>query len=399
MRTIFSFLHFLIKVTLLLAGTVAVVFVFATIQGESWISFGDASNISIGPPRPWIDRFLFDSERNALSAQLQTRADEINSPFSADPGLLSFSVTTGETAEAVAQKLQAMDLISDAQLFTDLLHYNEIDTQLQTGDYQLRRNLSMRQIGEALYGGRSAQSTVTIFPGWRLEQVAQSLHINGVMDANRFYRVAARGSRVDHFILSNRPSGQSYEGYLFPGTYYLLENSTPEELIELMLDNMARQLPPNAKALARQQGLTLYQALTLASIIEREVALDKERPLVASVYLNRLSSHTAQQYLQADPTVQYAMGYQEDANQWWKSPVSLDEYSAVDDPYNTYLYPGLPPGPIANPSLESILAVLKPAQTNYMFFVCRRPGCEGGEHIFAETYEEHLQNVAAYYQQ
>ncbi len=91
------------------------------------------------------------------------------------------------------------------------------------------------------------------------------------------------------------------------------------------------------------------------------------------------------------------MGYQSETDQWWKTPVSLEEYDAVDSPYNTYLYPGLPPGPIANPGLASIMAVLQPAETDYFFFVCRRPRCEGGEHVFARTYEEHLENVATYY--
>jgi UPF0755 protein len=103
--------------------------------------------------------------------------------------------------------------------------------------------------------------------------------------------------------------------------------------------------------------------------------------------------------LQADPTVQYAMGYQPNADQWWKTPVTLDEYKQIDSPYNTYLYPGLPPGPIDSPSLASILAVLQPAESNFHFFVCGRPGCEGGQHVFAATYQEHLQNVAAYFGQ
>lgn len=238
---------------------------------------------------------------------------------------------------------------------------------------------------------------VTIFAGWRQEQVAQSLHLNGAMDANRFYRVSQQGRAVNHPLLTDHPAGQSYEGYLFPGTYTVQPDTTPAQLITMMLDNLARQLPPNAVELARQQGLTLYQAITLASIVEREAALDSERPLIASVYLNRLRSDGAEALLQADPTVQYAMGYQKATNQWWKSPVSLEEYTVVDSPYNTYLHPGLPPGPIASPGLPSIYAVLYPASTNYRFFVCRWPGCEAGEHVFAATFDEHLQNVAAYY--
>ena len=240
--------------------------------------------------------------------------------------------------------------------------------------------------------------TITVFAGWRLEEIAQSLIINNVMDGQEFYRIAKKGIGVSHPLLDHRPLNQSYEGYLFPGTYHLSENPTPEELIGMMLDRLARQLPSNAvHNWPRQQGLTLHEALIVASIVQREAALDSERPIIASVYLNRLKPDSPVRLLQADPTVQYAMGYQEDTGQWWKSPVSLAEYSEVDDAYNTYLYSGLPPGPIANPSIESIMAVLQPAQTNYLYFVCANPGCAGGNHTFAATYTEHLQNVAVYY--
>ena len=114
--------------------------------------------------------------------------------------------------------------------------------------------------------------------------------------------------------------------------------------------------------------------------------------MIAGVYLNRV----ARMKLQADPTVQYAMGYQPDTDRWWKSPMNLDEYARVNSPYNTYLYPGLPPGPIASPSLESILAVLEPAKHDYLFFVAEPGGT--GRHAFARTYEEHLKNVARYRQ-
>lgn len=250
-------------------------------------------------------------------------------------------------------------------------------------------------LNPALDGQHPGQLIVP--PGWRLEQLAEYLAQAGIMDGNEFLRAARAGTMVDHPLLADRPPGHSYEGYLFPGAYSLPNQPTPQDLIARMLGQMGQELPSNAFDLARQQGLTFHQVLTLASIVERETKLDGERPLVASVYLNRLRASRDFPYLQADPTVQYAMGYQPRADQWWKTPVTLDEYKQVNSPYNTYLYPGLPPGPIDSPSLASILAVLQPAETNYHFFVCGQPGCEGGQHVFAATYEEHLQNVAAYF--
>jgi UPF0755 protein len=242
-------------------------------------------------------------------------------------------------------------------------------------------------------------TTVVIYPGWRLEEIAQSLLVNNIMDGQQFYRLTKQGANVDHNYLNALSPDDSYEGYLFPGIYNLPAGATPEDLIMQMVTHLADSLPPNAAVLAERQGLTLHEAIILASIVEREAALDNERPLIASVYLNRLQGKTGHRLLQADPTVQYAMGYQEGTGQWWKSPVSLDEYSGVDDPYNTYLYEGLPPGPICNPGLSSIMAVLNPARTDYVYFVCANPGCAGGEHVFADSYDDHLRNVAAYYEQ
>jgi UPF0755 protein len=257
------------------------------------------------------------------------------------------------------------------------------------------QEVSRPEFTQPFYAGNS----VTVPPGWRLEQLADYLSTQGVMDGNLFAQQAQQGTVVNHAILADRPGGQSYEGYLFPGVYPISEQADPATLISLMLNQMAQELPGDLFSLAGQQGLTFYQVLTLASIVERETSLAEERPIVASVYLNRLKPGSGAPYLQADPTVQYAMGYQPASQQWWKTPVSLDEYELVESPYNTYLYPGLPPGPIASPSQASIMAVLQPAQTNYLFFVCRWPGCQDGQHNFAATYEEHLQNVAIYLEQ
>ena len=243
------------------------------------------------------------------------------------------------------------------------------------------------------------QPVGNIPPGWRREQIAEYLNATGKVDGNRFLTLTSSGTVVNHPLLADRPAGASYEGYLLPGNYDLSTINTPEALIAQMLSNLATQLPPNAVDLARQQGLTFYEALIVASIVERETLLVSEQPVVASVYLNRLNPAYGEPYLNADPTVQYAMGYQPGTGQWWKSPVTLEEYQQVNSPYNTYLHTGLPPGPIANPGISSIMAVLQPANTDYLFFVCRYQNCKGGEHTFATSYQEHLQNVSNYYGQ
>ena len=159
------------------------------------------------------------------------------------------------------------------------------------------------------------------------------------------------------------------------------------------MQNFARLVVPvyQQAAAAGNTRLSLHEVLTMASIIEREAVLDQERPIIAGVYLNRLQNGMK---LDADPTVQYAMGYQPATRQWWKTPVSLEEYGAVDSPYNTYLHEGLPPGPIASPGIQSIRAVLSPAKHDYLYFVALPAG--SGRHAFSSTYEEHLENVRRY---
>jgi UPF0755 protein len=176
------------------------------------------------------------------------------------------------------------------------------------------------------------------------------------------------------------------EGFLFPDTYHLTQDSQPADLVSTMLETFDERVDPELRAAFAQQGLTLYRAVTLASIVEREAIVPDERPLIASVFLNRLAQGIK---LDADPTVQYALGRQPDGT-WWKPVLTLEDLQ-FDSPHNTYLYAGLPPSPIANPGLESLRAIAFPETSPYLYF---RAACDGsGRHTFAETFEQHLQNA------
>lgn len=384
-------IRFLARFIFFLLGLAAIV---AIIGGGIWYyrNTASTSTIVVAEGIPSIGRSPEDIEDVAVSLLLQSRAEEINTPLSDDPSPVSFVIDQGEAALSVAARLQEMGMISDGELFRRYLSYNGLDVSLEAGDYELRRNMTMVEIGQALQKAKFKEVVITIPEGWRAEQVAELLTAEEIMDGEAFLAVVRQGLAVEHGLLSDRAAGQSYEGYLFPDTYRLALNSKPEDLIARMLDNLAGKLPANTFDLATRQGLTFYQVLTIASIVEREAVHNEERPVIASVYLNRLNPNSLEPYLRADPTVQYAMGYQPETDQWWKTPVTLEEYSAVDSPYNTYLYPGLPPGPIANPGINSIVAVLEPAETNYLYFVA----FEDGFHVFAETFAEHQQNVEQY---
>jgi UPF0755 protein len=157
-------------------------------------------------------------------------------------------------------------------------------------------------------------------------------------------------------------------------------------LVQSMLQNFDKRVTGELRSAFSDQGLSLYQAVILASIVEREAVVPDERELIASVFLNRLSMDMK---LEADPTIQYALGQQPDGG-WWKAPLSLEDLE-INSPYNTYLYQGLPVGPICNPGLDSLLAVAYPASSPYLYF---RAQCDGsGRHFFSETFEEHQRNA------
>jgi len=383
-----SIIRFVLKFIVFLLGLAAIVLIVGV--GAIFVRNNAAgTSITVAEGEPSVGHAPQGAEELAIYAFLQSRADDINTPLSDDPSELAFTIEPGESALSVGERLQEMGLVSDAGLFRQFMRYNQLDVSIEAGDYTLRRNMNMKEIGLALQKAKFEEVVVTIPEGWRAEQIAEMLTDEEIMDGSQFLAMVREGTAVEHNLLFDRPEGQSYEGYLFPDTYRLPVPAKPEDLISRMLDNLAAKLPANAFDLANQQQLGFYQILTVASIVEREAVIAEERPIIASVYLNRI---TQGMYLQADPTVQYAMGYQPEADQWWKTPVTLEEYSSVNSPYNTYLNPGLPPGPIANPGIDSIIAVLQPAQTNYLFFVAYGDGA----HIFAETYEEHEKNVAAY---
>lgn len=380
-RAIFRFVVFIVAIGAIVVILGAGYWAFANQRS------GEAASISVGDAAGL--RSPQNIEEFFLSLYLQSQSQKINTPISNDPSPVPFTVEVGENAVTISRKLLEQQFIEDADLFRLFLRYNGLDATLEAGDYELRRNMNMREIAEALQKASFEEVVVTIPEGWRAEQIAELLTRQEIMDGSEFLAFVRQGVGVDHPLLADRPAGASYEGFLFPDTYRLPVRATPEDLIGRMVQNMASKIPANATQLAAGQGYTFYEILTVASIVEREAVIADERPTIASVYLNRLAQGM---YLQADPTVQYAMGYQTDTGQWWKTPVTLEEYSQVNSPYNTYLNPGLPPGPIANPGAASINATLQPAQTTYLFFM----GCGGeGAHLFAEDFASHEANVAA----
>lgn len=295
----------------------------------------------------------------------------------------SFTIETGESVDSIANHLQIVGLIRDAESFRAYLVYSGLDTSIQAGEYKLSAAMSAIAVAHELQDATPEDVTFVILPGWRIEEIAESLSTSGL------------SITPDEFISASQipPGGFGFlsgatttEGFLFPDSYILHRGTSAEQLIHEFVRNFGLRLSSGIKSAVDRQGLTIYEAVTLASLVEREAVHDEEKPLIASVFLNRLKIGMK---LDSDPTVQYALGYDILAQTWWKNPLSLVDLQ-FNSPYNTYIYMGLPPAPIANPSLESLRAVAFPAETEHYFF---RAKCDGsGYHSFAKDFEEHLLN-------
>jgi UPF0755 protein len=228
--------------------------------------------------------------------------------------------------------------------------------------------------------------TLFIYPGWRLEEIASAIEMLGLRDVPfQFFLASVQVPGSDLAGELQLEAGQSLEGYILPGNYTFDPGISTEELIwQLITPYRELFLTGELQTKGQEQGLNPHELLTLASIIQRETLRAEEMPRMASVFYNRLVQGMP---LQTDPTVQYAIGYDQNSVSWWKPLLSRSDLQ-VNSIYNTYQVAGLPPGPIASPSLEAIQAVLNPETTNFLFF---RAKCGGsGLHDFSVTYQEHL---------
>jgi peptidoglycan lytic transglycosylase G len=316
-------------------------------------------------------------------------------PAAPGNGPILISVEAGDNAADIGRRLQASDIIDNGASFERLAKIIGAESHLAAGEYEFLPGTSVLDAVARIRDGLTAARIVSIPEGRRIEEVAEILQQRGVVSADDFLAaanaIATNGSSVDADLLSSRPASATLEGYIYPATYSFSYRVDASDVVLQMIDALATRFTPELRQEAQQEGLTVHQVLTLASIVEREAVLPEERPIIASVYLNRMAIGMP---LQADPTVQYAITARPGSvveYGYWKRELSLQDLQ-FDSTYNTYVQPGLPPGPIANPGIDSIVAVIRPAKTNYFYFVAK----PDGSHAFAETFEEHQLNVQRY---
>jgi UPF0755 protein len=299
------------------------------------------------------------------------------------------TIQAGQTAQEVGDKLEDEGVISSGLLFRVLAALEGYDQKLVAGDYELEKGMPTLEVIERIRHGQTAPLVVTIREGLRAEEIAELMESKKVISAEDFLRAIEQW--YEFSFLYTKPYWANLEGYLFPDTYFFHRNMTAEEVVQQILENFDQRFDADLRQEAAVAGLSLRTVLTLASIVEREAQVPEERPIIAGVFLTRLRRGMP---LEADATVQYALGNDPASVAkygYWKQELTQADLE-VDSPYNTYRNVGLPPGPICNPGLASIQAVIRPTQTDYLYFVARADG----SHVFAETMEEHLSNIQQY---
>ena len=320
--------------------------------------------------------------------------------------LVTVTITTNEDADEIAADFKAKGLITSTEYFRLYVLVNRAGDKIKAGTYAIPRGLSTGKLVERITGETAVTQaqpqpsvTVRVPEGARLEQIPALLREAGMLTAANEFLAATKSGPYEYDFLRDRPTspmGQAtLEGYLFPDTYRFTLDANANTVIRAMLDNYGRRyaqardaLPADVRMKGPPSGATnFYQVLVVASIVEREAASDVDRGEIAAVYYNRLKMGVT---LDADPTVQYALGT--DA-MWWRK-ITGDETKSTMSPYNTYLNRGLPPAPICSPSLKSIQAALNPAASDNLFFVAKNDGT--GTHAFARDLATHNVNVARY---
>ncbi len=294
-------------------------------------------------------------------------------PTEGTKGTALVEIKKGESIKTIAKKLEERGVIKNWVVFYvySLLR----DKTLKYGYYEFEGRLSIKDIWERLYKGKEKLFKFTIFPGDDMLDIAERLDSKGFVKKEEFIAYVFNRENIKNFNLE----GDSFEGYFPPETYFLRKSYSVREIVQVFLKEFKRRYSPFEKGF-KEGKISFYEAMIIASLIEKETFIEKEKPIIAGVILNRLKKGM---YLQIDPTVIYALKLK---GQW--NGNLTKENMKVNSPYNTYINYGLPPTPICSFSVSSLKAVLKPLDTDYLYYVF-----DGEKHIFSRDYKTHQKNI------
>lgn len=279
-----------------------------------------------------------------------------------------FVISPGENVRAVASRLRNEGFIKDQIGFFLTVRLKGFDEKIQAGDFRLSPSMDIEAILEELTHG-TLDVWVTTLEGWRVEEIAMKLAQELAIPESELLKYTR-------------------EGYLFPDTYLIPKDASASAVVEVLLNNFDARVTDDIRAGIQAQGMTFEEGIVMASIVEREGRTDTDRPMIAGILLKRLRNDWP---LQADATLQYALGYQSEEKTWWKKTLYNTD-KEIDSPYNTYKKLGLPPTPISNPGLGAIKAVAFPTQSDYWYYL----HSPDGQIYYGATLEEHEENIEKY---
>lgn len=288
-----------------------------------------------------------------------------------------FTILKGQSLGETAQNLAHLGLVKHPPLFLLIARIKKSDKQIRAGEYLLSPHMSPVEILSVFTSGHMFLRKLTIPEGYSMTQIAAAVAQSDLGSSTAFLQAA----RETQFLQSMGVPAETCEGYLFPDTYHFPKGIMEKEIIKTMVERLRSVITPAWEARARSLKMSLHQVLTLASIIEKETGVSHERPLISSVFHNRLKKNMR---LEADPTVIYGMPD-------FCGNITRKDLETIT-PYNTYQIRGLPPGPIANPGKESIEAALYPESSNFLYFVAKKDKT----HEFSTTFKDHTMAVRRY---
>ncbi len=374
-----------VKTPSIFAITLLLILCLGTVAG-GWFIYYSLSQKAVGlygPPTPGLSF----SQRIIYSYRLVSGQAKLTQPEGLTDKPVLFTIQLGESVSSIATRLQSHGLIADGEIFGIYLIYSGLDTRLQAGEYQLTKRMSAIEIARQLIDPTPGMVVFGILPGWRMEEIAGVLPTSGLAITAEDFLSEAHNLEIAPGLKDQIPESASLEGFLLPGEYQFSRNISAGEMLVEIIDRFNKSVNSEMRAGFESHGLSLYQAVIMASIVQKEAVIEEEQPIIASVFYNRLSEGMK---MESDPTAQYALGWNAEQHTWWTNPLSSDDLM-VDSPYNTYLYVGLPPGPISNPGISALQAVASPARTSFYYFRAR---CDGsGMHHFSESFDEHIQNA------
>ncbi|MCK9485251.1 MAG: endolytic transglycosylase MltG [Dehalococcoidia bacterium] len=332
-----------------------------------------------------LDRIA--ATEDAVAAGIQERSPVTAGRVSVE-GTVRVTIQQGALPDEIVDRLAAAGVVEDAESLRALLYFTSTGGLLRAGEYEFPLNTPPAEVVRRLRVGPDLIERITFRPGLRVQEIGETLEREDLFTAAEWQQAVA-GTPPRPFMERET----DFLGFLMPGTYEIKPETTAADLLAAMLDRFEEEVTPGLIAEAESQGWSLYEVLTLASVVVKEAVHDDEKPEVGAVFRNRVEQGMP---LQADPTVQFALTLGEggpasvEEYGWWKAGLTLDDLG-LDSPYNTYYYPGLMPGPIANSDIEAIRAVVRPAPVDHLYFVAG-PECDG-RHLFASTLDAHNANV------